>query len=54
MRYEIKFLEDNKVVVTDTVINQNYYGSVVNGYARSTSRLSMQIISKALRENGLK
>lgn len=50
MRYQLENLEGSKVKVTDTVAGATYYGSVENGYARASSSLAMQIISKALRQ----
>ncbi|MDF9763834.1 hypothetical protein OKW24_005730 [Peribacillus simplex] len=50
MRYEITYLEGNKVMVTDTVQKDNYYGKVVNGKAVANSWLAMTQISKALWE----
>ena len=50
MRYELTQLEGNNVMVTDTVQKDNYYGEVVNGYAKAKTPHAMKIISKALRE----
>jgi hypothetical protein len=50
MRFEITYLEGNKVMVTDKVQKDNYYGQVVNGKAVADSELAMKKISKALRE----
>lgn len=50
MRYEINYLEGNKVEVLDTVFGDHYYGKVINGKAVADSWHSMSMISKALWE----
>ena len=51
-RYEVN-IKGNHVTVTDTALERNFHGKLIDGKLSANSSIDLKMVGKGLKENGI-